>query len=292
MIATSVPDRTGLTDLRATLARVVSGPSVAAVRAGAEIAAAGRALTADLTPPGVVPDGPDRLPTAPVVDALVAAAGVPAIADAVEATVRGGADVVPAVGAVQAHAVGLARHRWLRDVGRGLPPAWQRSLDARLASVPELAEAVGSAMQGVALRVRRSRTATSLTIGSVVVGIIAIVVAGAVAARALLDVDVADAVAGVPVTAWLAGALTLLAVVLWATAWLVRRRAGRRRAAAVRRDGRAAVEGVVTHRLGEPTLALLGEHRHVRELAATAAAGERAVAAATPGGVVGASSTA
>ncbi|WP_298460531.1 GTPase [uncultured Cellulomonas sp.] len=285
VLATSVPEGTGITELRATLAGVVAGSSVAAVRAGAELAVAGRALATDVAP--AVELSPDHLPTGAVVDALVDAAGLPAIADAVGATVQRGTGAVAPVGAVQAHTVGLARHRWLGEVGRGLPVGWRRSLDERLPASAELAQAVGSALPGVTPAARRSRAATAFAFASVVLGLAAVAVAGALGADALLGTDVADAVAGVPVTAGLGAGLAVLLAVLalgaWAVARSARRRAARRRSATVRREGRAAVEDVVAHRLVEPTLALLAEHRHVRDLAGTAAADDHPIAPATPG---------
>jgi hypothetical protein len=76
-----------------------------------------------------------------------------------------------------------------------------------------------------------------------------------------------------PANGWtLAAGVTLvvLGVVLLVLSGVVRRAAASRRAAAVLRAGRAALEQVALVRLAEPTQAVLGEHRRVRELAASA----------------------
>ena len=76
----------------------------------------------------------------------------------------------------------------------------------------------------------------------------------------------------VPAWALAAGAL-ILAVALLALAGTAKRSAARRRSAAVLREGREKVAGVVRIALVEPTTAVLDERDRVEELTAVAQAG-------------------
>jgi GTPase Era involved in 16S rRNA processing len=269
---TSVATGFGVGELRATLAGVVAGPSVAAVRAGAEVDAAARLLTEQVAPREATAD---ELPTSGAVDSLAEAAGLPVIAAAVEASVRSGRGrgTVPSFGAVQPDTVDLARHRWLADVTRGLPTAWQRATDARVARSDELRMAVDRALHAVPLGVRRSGAALAATAAAALAGLAALGVAALLVVAAVTESGAADSTADRWATPVLAGTLAVVALVLALVAVALRRRAGRRRAAALRREGRAALDDVVASRLAAPTLRVLGEHREVRELAASAVDG-------------------
>ncbi len=297
VLATSAADGTGVPELRATLARCVAGPSVSAVRAGAEAAAAGRVLATGVAP---VEPGPGDLPTAAVVDTLADATGLPAIAAATERSVRsvrgvrGAAASVPAFGPVRPDTAELARTRWLADVGGGLPQPWRQDLGRRVASAQGLRDAVAGALTAVPVPARAS-TAGRVLAGVAVLAAVAAVLVGAVLlAGAVLDSPAPDRLVESGLTPALAAALAVVGAVLWVLAAVVRRRAGRRRAATVLAEGRGALDAVVTTQLVRPTRDLLAEHRTVRELAAAAAAGSPggpssvAGSPAVPGAVAGA----
>jgi hypothetical protein len=266
---TSVRTGFGVAELRTTLAGVVAGPSTAAVRAGAEVEAAARLLAGQVAP---VEPAADRLPTEPVVDSLAEGAGLPVIAAAVEASARGRRGPVPSFGAVQPGTVELARHRWLSDVTRDLPAAWQRAVAERIAPADELRLAVDGSLHGVPVDVRRSRGALTAGIAAALAGLAAVAVAALLVVAAVADGGSADRATQAWASPVLGGVLAAVALALALVAGALRRRLGRRRAAAVRREGRAALGEVVASGLVTPTLAVLTEHREVRELAASAAA--------------------
>ena len=272
---TSVPEGTGLGDLRAVLARAVAGRSLAAVRSEAEVAAAAEVIAGAVGPRE---PGPDDLPTTAVVDSLAAAAALPALAGAVGTAVRGGDAVVPVPGAVQADTVDLARERWLTDAGAGLPGPWRRSLAERVPPVPALRAAVDDALAQVTVTERRSPAGRVLSVAAGVAVVLAVLVGGALVVGAVTD-GVLDRPGDLARAGWLAGALAVLAAGLWLAGSAVRRAAARRRAGSVDREGRSALASVVTTHLVEPTQAVLAEHREVRDL--TAAAGGHAAARGT-----------
>jgi GTP-binding protein EngB required for normal cell division len=252
----------GVEAVRAELAGVVAQRSLAALRAGTEIADAARTLANEL---GEAEPAPARLAVTPVVDALTGAVGLRAVSDAVSAAVRGGTARVPAFGSVPADAVGLVRSGWLESATDGLPRAWAQDVTGRVASVEELRGALTAGLAKVTLAARGSRLAAALVVASVVLGL------GAVTAA---SVAVGLHSGGGPVPWWLvalaAGGVVAAVAARWAS-WAVRRSAARRRAAKVTADGRAAIEEVATARLVAPTLDVLGEHRRARELLAAAA---------------------
>jgi hypothetical protein len=264
VLPTSAVTGIGLAELRATLATVVAGPSTAAVRAGAEVGAAARLLARDVAPHE--PDA-DDLPVAAVVDELEHATGLPATADAVAAAVRGRGGAVPAPVASRGPAVELAHRRWLTDVGADLPQPWRRSLAGRVPTAELLRAAVDHAVVGVPVDSRRSVAAAVLRVLAVLSAVAAVVLGAATVTRELADVPALDGIAWLGAAAWPAIGLAVLALVLFAVAGAVRRATARERAAAVRSAGRAALEGVVRAELVGPSLALVGEHREVRDLA-------------------------
>jgi len=251
----------GVARLRDALADAVARRSVAAVHADAEIADAARLVqsqTAAREP------APSALAVGVVVDRLSAAAGLTAVGDAVAAAVRGGAGTPPRLGEVHADGVGLARASWLSSVTQGLPQPWAADLRSRVATTAELRLAVTDALAHVPLAARRSRAATVLLLLAAVAG-----AAGLVGAGLLLADRLGAAVPWLPATSLVAGVLGL-AVLLLATATVVRRRAARARGARVVADGRVAIESAARGRLLTPTQDVLAEHRHARELAARA----------------------
>ncbi|HEY5518475.1 MAG TPA: GTPase [Cellulomonas sp.] len=263
----------GVDSLRALLADVATRRSIAAVRAGAEVTDAATLLTRQVA---AREPGRDELPRSAVVDSFAQAVGLPSIADALEAAVRGGGSTVPAFGAVQADTVELARVRWLATVGAELPARWQRALAERVATTDALRRAVDERLAQVGVAARRSRGAVVLALACAA-AVLGALVTGSVALGSL-GASGADAAgmlaAGLQAPMPFAFALLGLGLVLGPLAILVRRRDARRRAATVRADGRAALGEIVEAQLVGPTLAVLGEHRAVRELATFAAARE------------------
>jgi energy-coupling factor transporter ATP-binding protein EcfA2 len=275
VIVASARDGIGIADLRERLADVVERRSAAALRAGAEIIDAAELLAREV---GVPPTTRAPLSTSGVVDTLVEAAGLSALADTVAAVVRGASGALPPLGGVQRDAVELARTRWLASLAGLAPERWLADVDERVASVDRLRVAADEALGAVALAVRRSRFARVLSWAALVAGAGA-VITGVVAVGwwdPLSATDVSTGAVGV-----VAATLVVLVVLCAGGAVLARRSTARRRAAALLRDGREALVGVVRVHLLEPTLAVLGERDRVRELLAVA----RSVPAvqATPG---------
>lgn len=264
---TSARTGEGVAEMRDTLAEVVAHQSLAARRGSAEIDDAARlvqAQIADGEPPA------DALDVTPVAVTLAQAAGLPGIADAVAAVVRGGEDPVPSFVAVQPDTVALARGQWADTVTAGLPRRWADSVRAGLAGVEEIRSASAEALSRVAVVARRSGLAATLFVLAFALGVSA-VVAGAIGGGLALG-------SGGPATAvrpaWpVSLGLAVLAVVCIVVAVRARKAAALRRAERVRQDGRAALEGVARECLAAPTAAVLAEHRRVRELVAGARQG-------------------
>lgn len=255
----------GVPELRDRLAAVVSRRSVAAERAGAEVGDAATLLAGQVAERE---PGPAQLDVSGVVDVLAEAAGLPAIADAVGAVVRGGASQVPTFGAVQADTVELARSAWWEHVARAVPGRWQIALRDAVASTDRLREDADAALASVTVVARRSRIATWALGLSVVLGVVA-VLAGSIAAGVnLMGLGGGDANGWALPTAVVTGGL---AVLLAAGTVTSRRVLASRRSERVLHEGRAALERVATAGLAEPAAAVLAEHRRVRELAHEAA---------------------
>ena len=130
---------------------------------------------------------------------------------------------------------------------------------------------VNERLAQIGVAARRSRGAAAATAGCLVALVVALG-AGAIVVGAGVGADAFDP--------WAAGGGAALRTAIGAfavglicgpAALVVRRRYARRRAGVVRKEGRAALEEIVEALLVVPTLALLAEHREVRELAATAA---------------------
>jgi hypothetical protein len=251
----------GIDTLRAELAGVVGQRSSAARRAGTEVDDIARELGARL---GAVEPAPARLAVTPVVDALTDAVGLSAVSDAVGAAVRGGTTGVPVLGAVPADTVGLVRSSWLDSATDGLPRAWAQDVTTRVAGVGELQDALTDGLAEVTLAARPSRGAAALVVVAGVLGVLVLALGGLAAGLRLGG----DTVSW-PLLGGAAGCVVAALVAVWSAAGL-RVRAGRRRAATVTADGRAAVEAVALSGLVEPTQQVVAEHRRARELVAAA----------------------
>jgi len=255
----------GVPELRDRLAAVVSRRSVAAERAGAEVNDAAVLLAgqvADREP------GPAQLDVTEVVDVLAEAAGLPAIADAVGAVVRGGASRVPTFGAVQADTVELARSAWWERVARAVPGRWQDALRDAVATTERLRGDVDEALASVTVVARRPLLATWALALSALLGVVALLT-GSMA----VGVDLVTLGSGDDGWAWPVAITTAVLGVLLAVGTVTARRLlARRRSERVLHDGRAALERVAAAGLRDPAAQVLGEHRQVRELVGRATA--------------------
>ncbi|HEY0217484.1 MAG TPA: ABC transporter [Cellulomonas sp.] len=250
----------GIAELRDDLAAVVRGRSLAARRGSAEIADAARLVSAQLAPDETTSDALDA---AQVAHTLAEAAGLPAIADAVAAVVRGGEDPVPSFVAVQPDTVELARSQWATAATARLPRRWADAVRTSLASAEEIRSAADDALAHVTLVVRRSALAATLFVLGFVTGMAGLALASVGGGLALGEDGRHDALTLV----WpVAAGLLVLTVVLVVLGVRARRAAALRRAERVLRDGQVALQGVVEARLSAPTDAVLAEHRRVREL--------------------------
>jgi len=120
---------------------------------------------------------------------------------------------------------------------------------------------------------RRPRAARVLKALAALAGLAALVVAGFAAASVDGDLgrlvaELRDERTGLLVAA--TGGAAVLALLLLAAARLARGRAARRRAAVLAEEGRRALAAVVDRCLVAPTVAVLEDHRAVREAAALA----------------------
>jgi len=262
----SVSARTdeGVDTLRARLAAAVGRRSVAAERAGAELHDAAALVATQVS------DGePATFPREQFLDAVAEAAGVPVIAAAVEAVVRGNDVRVPSFGAVGHDTVQLARSRWLDQLEAGLTPRWAEHLAASLPDVPRLARELDASLAQVGTHAVPSRAAGAVKAAAIVTSLAALAGVSVLAGHVLMGVVAGRGVVwpGVGLAAVVAGVALVLTLLLAPTAVLLRRWSARRRGEAVLREGREALGAVVDARLGAPTREVLDEHRRVRELA-------------------------
>ncbi|MDM7855945.1 GTPase [Cellulomonas alba] len=257
VIAASARTGTGVGALRGSLTNVVASRSLAAQRVGADVRDAADELAtqvADREPP------PGALVTNDAVDTLAGATGLPAVASAVAAGVRGVDAPGRGFGPVSHDVAALARAQWLGAATSGLPRRWAGDADARAASAAELRDAVTAELASVSLMARRSGLALGLTVLAVLLGVVALGFAA---------VGVGSRLGGGGGAWWplvAAGVALVAGVAALLGAAAVRRAAAGRRAAAVLRDGRAAVERAVQARLVAPVRQVVDEHRRVREL--------------------------
>lgn len=262
----------GMAEVRAALARAVAARGLAEVRAEAELDDAAR-LLAEV----VAPVEPDVAAPAQVAAAgLLTAAGVAATATNVEHAVRVGGRAPTRLGPVQPDRVEALRQAWLDAVGGPLPRLWARTLGERVADASSLVAAADEALAGVVVDARRPRAAAVWRALAALVALLALGAAGFTAAALGGSlVPLPDDLAwddGTRALAGVAGGLALLAVLLLVAARSARRRAARRRAAALVADARHALAAVVDEHLVRPSVAVLEEHRAVREAAALSTA--------------------
>lgn len=250
----------GITELRAGLASVVAGRSLAARRAETEVQTATARVAAGLAERE---PAPTALATGPLVETLSAASGLDAVSDAVAAVVRGRRrrSQVPHIVPVHPDAVRLARASWLSTATGDLPRAWVDDVEAHVAPASRLGTHLADALGAVTVTVRRSVPAAVLGWCAVALGLVALVVGGLAAGR-MLGPDGVRVGADVQVAVVAALAAAACAV----GAGLVRRSAARRAATRVHDEGRAAIEGVARTDLVEPAAAVVAEHRRVRGL--------------------------
>lgn len=262
----------GMAEVRAALARAVAARGLAEVRAEAELDDAARLLAEVVAPAEPDVAGPAQV----AADALLTAAGVDATAANVERAVRLGDRAPTRLGPVQPDRVEALREAWLDTVGGALPRLWARTLGERVADAPSLVAAADEVLAGVVVDGRRPRAAAVWRGLAAVVALLALGAAGFTAAALggslvpLSDDLVWDD--GTRALAGLTGGLALLAVLLLVAARSARRRAARRRAADLVADGRHALAAVVDKHLVRPSVAVLEEHRAVREAAALSTA--------------------
>jgi GTP-binding protein EngB required for normal cell division len=263
--AVSARTGAGVAELRDLLAEVVGGRSLAARRGSAEIGDAARLVSAQLAESE---PADAALEVAPVAERLAEAAGLPAIADAVAAAVRGGAVPVPSFVRVQSGTVASAREDWVDRAVGTMPTRWAGAVRERVGSVAAIRQAADDALAEVAVVVRRSVSAAVCVVLAALCGMGAVAMAAIGAGQVLgggawTDLLLPEGAVTV--------ALAALAVLLLVAGVRARRRAALRRAERVRQDGRAALGAVARRWLAEPTSAVLAEHRRVRELVAAAA---------------------
>ncbi|MCL1870309.1 MAG: 50S ribosome-binding GTPase [Promicromonosporaceae bacterium] len=264
VISVSARTGEGVAQVRELLEEVCERQSVAAGRAAGELDGAARLVLSQL--PADVPWQLDAA-VARELPALVDATGLDAVAGQTGAAVLNGYGM-PEFPPPDRDAVTLARARWLTRAGAALPSGWQRSLAERTQSADVLRTAVFEAVRKVQLDVSGPRHAKALTR-------LTWVLAGVGVAVALLA---GLALGGTPHLAspwpavlWVvAGVLVLAAVAVAVGSVVARRGLARSRAEGVAGDGREALARVLTDGLGAPTVAVLGEHRRVRELAQSA----------------------
>ncbi|GEN79442.1 GTPase [Actinotalea fermentans] len=260
----------GMTQVRAALARAVAARGLAEVRAEAELDDAARLLGQV-----VAPAEPDVAgPAEAAADALLAASGVDQTAATVERAVRAGDRPPTRVGPVQPDRVEDLRQRWLDAVAGSLPRLWARTVGERVGQAPALVAAADEALAAVAVSARRPRAAVVLRVLAALAGLLALASAGFTAAAlggGLVPLPESvvwdDGTRGLAVVT---GAVALAALGLLAASRWARRRAARRRAAELVADARRALAAVVDELLVRPTVAVLEEHRAIREAAALA----------------------
>jgi predicted GTPase len=260
----------GLPALRAALARAVAARGLAEVRAEAELDDAARLLGATVA--DAEPDlaGPaDR-----AVDGLLAAAGVAESAAGLERAVRSGDRTPVRLGPTAPERVEAVRDAWLDAVAGPLPRLWARTVREKVADAPELAAAADAALERVVPPSGRARGAQVLKVLAALVGLGALAMAGFTAAALGAAPDgLRDALAwdaGTALLAGVTGGAVLLALLLLVAARAARARTARRRAAELTARGRRALAEVADQHLVAPAVAVLEDHRALREAAALA----------------------
>jgi len=245
----------GVADVRDHLREVMRTEPVAARTARDEIGAVARRVASGLAERE--PDLPDAGRTA---ESLAEAAGVPAVAHALEAAVASPSPV--ALSTVQRPArsrVDAIREGWLATATTGLPPRWREAVGSAVAAAGDFHEHVTDALERVALPEGRDRTAARMRL----IGMVALVlgaVLGVAGAVVMLAVE------RTPGLLLLGGGVLVLLVgaVLVLSARSRRRRTATERAQRYRSEVAGALAAVVTADLEEPTADVLADHAAVR----------------------------
>lgn len=256
----------GIPVLRGVLARAVAGHGIAEVRATAELDDAARALAEVV---GDVEAAEDDLPRQAALDGLAEASGLPAMAAAVEHSVRHGRSWSSTLGPVQADRVGAVRTAWLDAVGTGLPALWREALADAVTTQEELVRIADERLATVSVTARPPRRAVVAR----VLAAFAAMVALAAAAMIVGGVAAGQGVSFDDAVVWVAAGAAAAAVVLVLLGVVARRSAARRRAAELDAVGTAVLREVVESGLAAPTAVVLGDHRLVRSATTAGPAG-------------------
>lgn len=195
------------------------------------------------------------------VDELLAASGVPAVADAIMAGRADGARP-RAPGRAAVAAIGSS---WAARATEGLPPAWADAVEEQLPSVRTLHDSVEKTLESVPLPTPLKRRATGFAIAGAVVTAIALAL---LVLTVLGIVDPVNGPSGGPLVVLILGAVA--AAVAAAFAFIQVPRASRdargRAAAEYRAAVRAAVSENVRSVLVLPTAGILTRHARAREI--------------------------
>ncbi|MCL2455358.1 MAG: 50S ribosome-binding GTPase [Micrococcales bacterium] len=258
VLAVSARTGEGVAELREGLVEVVCRRSAATVHVGDEIAAAAQTLAEALGPRADPPEGD---PLEPVVETLVTAAGLQAVADAVGSALLGRGSRSPGFGRVHEDGAQLARTQWLAGATEGLTSVVADEVAARVAGVDDLRQAVADALAGLTVGLRRSvAVRVAFWVGVLLAVGGAAVVLGAVAAAGASWVP----------RATVGGGLLVAAALVLVGAWWWRRLAARRRARVLAERGRQAVRAVVVTLLSDPTADVLSRLARLQETVAKA----------------------
>lgn len=244
----------GIDRLRALLAEVIAGESVAARTARDEVAAVRRRLAVH-----VGAEDPAPPEAAQVAEDLATASGVPSVAESIRRAVASPRQV--ALSAVQRPAgsrTAAIRDRWLAAATAGLPAPWAEAVQVDVAAEEDFDQHVWTVLEGQKLPSSTDRIAgLQRMIGLVAGGLgLALLIAGAALFSG--SVMLGGSLAG-------AGAALLLAcLVLLMVAGRHRRHTAAERAEGYVQSATAELASVVTADLVRPAQAALDEHRAAR----------------------------
>ncbi len=244
----------GVDRLRALLAEVIAGESVAARTARAEVAAVRRRLSRHV-------GGEDPVPpeAASVAEDLATASGVPSVAESVRRAVASPRAV--ALAEVQRPAssrTAAIRDRWLGLATAGLPAPWAEAVVGAVAEESAFDDHVWTALHGQRLPSGTDRVAAGQRMAGLAAGALGLV---------LLIVGAALFSSSTPLGGSLAGAgaaLLLVCLVLVLVARSHRRRTSGERSEDYLQRTTAALTSVVTDDLVRPAEGPLEEHRRAR----------------------------
>lgn len=259
VLPTSAATGAGIGDVRALLAGVVAGESMAAWVAGIETAGVVERLDADLAAPvaqhvGPGPGGSDASDiAAAAVDRLARSCGVDAVEAAIRRAVssprRRQALVRPDEPTVATAC--SVRDAWIASAGQGLPSRWAADLDRRVTGAEGIRTAVRDRLSAVAL------PGTDAAGGWRWTGAGALLLA----VGALL---LAVAGGGSGLAFGMAAGGVVISLACFGMARRIRRREAERRATAFAGQARSAVSEAVEDALGRPTNAVVAEWEQAR----------------------------